>query len=325
MTLTPSDRLPEPAADVLLPTEPLAPSAGGRSPLRMAWDRFKRDRTAVAAGVVIVLLIAMAVFAPLLTFLDGHPPDATYSAALNAGLGGLPNGHLGGISGRFWLGVEPGTGRDLFSRIAYGARISLFISITATLATTVIAVGLGMAAGYFRGVVDTVISRLMDVMLAFPALIFMIALVAVVPAIPRIPLLIIILSFFGWPYLGRIVRGLTLSLREKEFVEAARSLGARDLYMIGHELLPNLAAPVIVTAMLTIPGYILAESGLSFLGLGVQPPTSSWGQMLAASLNWYATDPMYFIVPGFFLFVTVLGFNILGDGLERALNPQGTR
>src|SRR5579875_1856573 len=309
----------EPLDDSQLLLLPAGP--GSQSAWRVGWTRFRRDPVALASLIVIGLLIVMAVLAPVLTAINGHPPDAEYQNHLDPLLGGLPSGSVGGVSGSFWFGLEPGTGRDLFSMIVYGARVSLFVSVSATIVTVVVATLMGITAGFFGGWIDTIISRLMDLLLAFPSLIFMIALVAVLPSVPRLLLLIIILSVFGWPYLGRIVRGETMSLREREFVEAARAMGAPVRYTLLRELLPNLLTPIIVTSMLTVPTYITAEAGLSFLGLGIEPPTPSWGSMLANSLNWYATDPWYFIFPGFFLFLAVFSFNMAGDGLQRALDP----
>jgi peptide/nickel transport system permease protein len=286
------------------------------------WVRFRRDRLAVVSLGVISLIVLMAIFAPVLTAINGHPPDSEYPSTLNASLGGLPFGSFGGISSHFWLGVEPGTGRDLFSRIAYGARVSLIVSLSATVITVIIATTAGLLAGYFGGWIDSIIARVMDILLAFPSLIFMVALVSVLPSFPRLVLLVIILSVFGWPYLGRIVRGETISLKNREFVEAARASGASTKRILFRELLPNISAPILVTTMLTIPNYIVVEASLSFLGLGIEPPTPSWGSMLATALQWYATDPWYFIVPGAFLFVTVFGFNMIGDGLQRALDPR---
>jgi peptide/nickel transport system permease protein len=296
--------------------------ARGRSAWSALWVRYRRDRLAVVALVVVGLIILMAIAAPLITAINGHPPDSEYASTLNASLGGLPKGSFGGVSSHFWLGVEPGTGRDLFSRVAYGARVSLEVSISATIVTIVVATVLGMIAGYFGGWADSLIARVMDILLAFPSLIFMVALVSVLPSFPRLLLLVIILSVFGWPYLGRIVRGETLSLKSREFVEAARAMGASTPRILLRELLPNLSAPILVTTMLTIPQYIVVEASLSFLGLGIEPPTPSWGSMLSTALQWYVGDPWYFVVPGFFLFLTVFGFNMIGDGLQRALDPR---
>lgn len=299
--------------------------AGGGSPFRLAWRRLRRDKLGMTSLGVIVLLVLVAIFAPLLTALNGHPPGATYPNTLNDTLGGLPKGALGGISAKFWLGVEPSTGRDMFSLAVYGARTSLFISFAATIVTVLLAVVIGISAGYFGGWIDQVLSRLTDLTMTFPGLIFMIALIAVLPNFPRIPLLIILMSVFSWPWLARLLRGQVISLREREFVEAATAIGARNAAIVFRELLPNLVAPITVSTALMIPGFIGYEAGLSFLGLGVPPGTPSWGEMLSASLTWYATDPMYFIVPGVLLFLTVLSFNLFGDALQSALDPKKLR
>ena len=293
------------------------------SPTQIAWRRFRRDKVAMTCAVVVVVLILIAILAPVLTAINGHPPNQPYPDRLDSALGGLPLGHAGGISSTFWLGVEPGTGRDLFSRVVYGARISLLVSLSAAVVTTIMGTVAGLCAGYFGGWVDAIIGRLMDLFFSFPALIFMIALVAVLPNLPRIPLLVAILSTFAWPTLGRIVRGQTLSLRKQEFVESAEAAGCGTRFVLVKELLPNLVAPISVYSTMVIPAFIESEAALSFLGLGIQPPTASWGQMLSSSVTWYATDSLYFVVPGFFLFVTVLAFNLLGDGLRDALDPRG--
>ena len=295
------------------------------SPARLAWRRLRRDKIAMVSLGTVVFLVLVAIFAPVLTALNGHPPGASYPATLNDTLGGLPRGGWGGVSARFWLGVEPATGHDLFSLAVYGARTSLFIAGTATLVTVAIALLVGIPAGYFGGWVDQVLSRFTDVVMSFPALIFMIALMAVLTDVPRIPLLITLMSVFNWPYLARLVRGQVISLREREFIEAAASLGARNGAILFTELLPNVLSPIIVTSMLMVPVYIGLEAALSFLGLGVSPGTPSWGEMLSASLTWYATDPMYFIVPGGLLFITVLAFNLFGDALQNALDPRKIR
>jgi peptide/nickel transport system permease protein len=235
------------------------------------------------------------------------------------------------MSGDFLLGVDPTFGRDVFSRILYGAQISLTVAFLAAAFSVVIGVILGAAAGYFGGWVDAMISRVMDVLLAFPQLLFSIALVSVMPnslfgvsgSGVRMLILVIVIGFFGWPYIGRIVRGQALSLREREFVDAARSLGAGSVHILFRELLPNLVAPILVYTTLIIPTNILSEAALSFLGAGVKPPTPSWGQMLSEATKIYQADPTYMVVPGLAIFVTVLAFNLFGDGLRDALDPKG--
>ena len=304
----------------------------GRSPGRIAWERLKRDKVALGGGIVVLLLILVGILAPVLCAIEGQNPDDFHSNLLNTDLGiGLPNGSFGGISASHWLGLEPSTGRDIFARIVYGAQISLIVAFGAAALAVVIGVLLGMAAGFLGGWVDTAVSRSMDVLLSFPQLLFSIALVSVVPAklfgmggsAPRIMVLIFVIGFFGWPYIGRIVRGQTLSLREREFVEAARSLGAGRIHILIKELLPNLVAPILVYTTLMIPTNILNEAALSFLGVGVQPPTPSWGQGLSDAIQYYTIDLPDLLIPGLAIFVTVLAFNLFGDGLRDALDPKG--
>jgi peptide/nickel transport system permease protein len=302
----------------------------GRSPGRIAWDRLKKDKVALGGGVVVILLILVAIFAPVLTKFFGHPPNEYHSDQINPDLQ-LPIGSFGGISSNFLLGVEPVTGRDIFSRVVYGAQISLLVAFLSAVVAVAIGVVLGAAAGYIGGWFDSLVSRVMDVMLAFPQLLFSIALVSVLPdsiggfggSSLRISVLIIVIGFFGWPYIGRIVRGQVLSLREREFIEASRSLGAGKIHILFKELLPNLVAPILVYATLMIPTNILTEAALSFLGVGVKPPTASWGAMLSDAISYYQYDPTYMVVPGLAIFITVLAFNLFGDGLRDALDPKG--
>ncbi|MEU7892980.1 ABC transporter permease [Nonomuraea sp. NPDC049152] len=303
----------------------------GRSLGQIAWRRLKRDRVAMAGAIVIIFLMLVAVFAPLIVGLLGHDPLQYHEDLVDSGTL-APKGQLGGMSWDFLFGVEPVNGRDIFSRVVYGARISLLIAFLATLLSVVIGTTLGVIAGFFGGWIDTLIGRAMDVFLAFPLLVFALALAGVVPDQAfglsgdtlRVTLLIFIIGFFNWPYLGRIIRGQTLSLREREFVDAAKSLGARGPYIIFRELLPNLIAPILIYATLLIPSNILFEAALSFLGVGVRPPTPTWGGMLSEAARFY-TIPHFMIFPGLAIFITVLAFNLFGDGLRDALDPRGNR
>lgn len=294
------------------------PAAGRRG---RTWQVLSRPGVR-AAAVVITILVLAALAAPLITGLAGTSPTAFDRSAVDEGLGGLPVGHLGGVSAHHLLGVEPGNGRDVLARLVYGARVSLLIALAATAVSTVLGAALGLVAGYFGGVVDTVVSRLTDLVMSFPALIFMIALMAAAPGVNRQLMLITVLGFFGWPYVARIVRGQAMVLRHTEFAEAARALGAGRTDLLLREILPNLAGPILVVATMSIPSCVAAEAGLSFLGVGVRPPTPSWGQMIASAVPWYATDPTYFVIPCLALFATVLAFNVLGDAIREALDPR---
>jgi len=299
----------------------------GRSLGQIAWMRLRRDKVAMAGGIVIVVLILVAIIGPFLV----QDPTIYHNNLINPTFS-RPNGPLGGISAAHPLGVEPVTGRDMLSRVVNGARVSLLIAFLATALAVAIGVVMGVIAGYFGGWGDAVIARLMDIFLAFPLLVFAIALVGVMPSSAfgltgnglRIWLLVFIIGFFAWPYMGRIIRGQTLSLREREFVDAARSLGARGPYVLFRELLPNLWGPILVYSTLLIPTNILFEAALSYLGVGIIPPQPTWGGMLsdAVSGGYYAIDPMFMIIPGFAIFITVLAFNLFGDGLRDALDPR---
>jgi len=318
------------AADV--PPEAVLQGAGGatiegRSPWRITWLRLRKDKVAMAGGIFVLLLIVVAVIGP---FFVQNPN--TYHANLISPTYSRPNGAFGGISLAHPLGVEPVTGRDMLARVVVGARYSLLIGFLATVLAVVIGVIMGVIAGYFGGWVDSVIARLMDIFLAFPLLVFAIALIGVIPSSAfglsgntlRVALLVFVIGFFAWPYMGRIIRGQTLSLREREFVDAARSLGARRPYIMFRELLPNLMGPILVYATLLIPTNILFEAALDYLGVGLIPPTPSWGQMLsnAVTQQYFQLDPMYMIIPGLAIFITVMAFNLFGDGLRDALDPR---
>jgi ABC-type dipeptide/oligopeptide/nickel transport system permease subunit len=299
----------------------------GRSLGQIAWQRLRGDRVAIAGGLIVVVLLVVAVIGPFFV----QNPDTYHPDLINPTFS-RPNGPLGGISLAHPFGVEPVTGRDMLARVVVGARYSLLIGFVATALAVVIGVVMGVIAGYFGGWVDSLIGRAMDVFLAFPLLVFAIALVGVIPGSAfglsgntlRVTLLIFIIGFFAWPYIGRIIRGQTLSLREREFVDAARSLGARSPYILFRELLPNLVGPVLVYATLLIPTNILFEAALDYLGVGLIPPTPSWGNMLsnAVTQGFYYVDPMYMVIPGLSIFITILAFNLFGDGLRDALDPR---
>jgi peptide/nickel transport system permease protein/oligopeptide transport system permease protein len=302
----------------------------GRSLGQIAWMRLRQDKVAMAGGIVVIFLILVAIFGP---YLVQNP--LTYHENLIDPTFSRPYGTLGGISAAHPFGVEPITGRDLLARIVNGARVSLVIAFLSTALAVGIGMVMGVVAGYFGGWVDSVIARAMDIFLAFPLLVFAIALVGVIPSSAfglsgnslRIGLLIFVIGFFAWPYMGRIIRGQTLSLREREFVDAARSLGARGPYILFRELLPNLVGPILVYSTLLIPTNILFEAALSYLGVGIIPPTPSWGGMISDAVNTgiYSVDPMYMIIPGLAIFITVMAFNLFGDGLRDALDPKSSR
>jgi peptide/nickel transport system permease protein len=299
----------------------------GRSLGQIAWMRLRRDKVAMGGGVVVVFLILVAIIGPHVV----QNPDTFHANLINPTFL-RPNGFFGGISLAHPLGVEPETGRDVLARIVVGAQYSLLIASLATVLAVSIGTFFGIIAGYFGGWVDSLIARTMDVFLAFPLLVFALALAGVIPNTAfglsgntlRIAVLIFVIGFFNWPYMGRIIRGQTLSLREREFVDAARSLGARGPYILFRELLPNLVAPILVYATLLIPTNILFEAALDYLGVGLYVPTPTWGQMLSSAVQnqYYSIDPEYMLVPGLAIFITVMAFNLFGDGLRDALDPR---
>lgn len=306
----------------------------GRSLGQLAWRKLKSDKVAMGGGIVAALLIVVGFGCPLITKWYGQNITDTHYELVNAGTQ-LPIGAHGGISGTHWLGVTPVLGQDIFAQILFGLRTSLIIGLLATVFSLVFGVSLGLIAGYYRGKVDTIIARFMDLLLSFPSLLFAIALVTVVQLRPstfglsgvvrQYAVIIFVLGFFGFPYVGRIVRGQVLSLREKEFVEAARSLGASDYRIISKEILPNVIGPILVYTTLTIPNYILGEAGLSFLGAGIQPPNVSLGQLMSAAIGFFQVDAIFLLAPGLTIFILVLAFNLFGDGLRDSIDPKSRR
>jgi len=290
----------------------------GRSQWQLTWRRLRSDKVAIAAIVVIMIMVGLAIAAPAIASLVHHPPNTAYPLTGQDAAGNPVGPHTNG----FWLGTDD-TGRDLLVRILYGARISLFIGILTTLIATVAGVTVGLMAGYFGGIIDSVLGRLTDAVLAFPYVLLALALAIVIG--PSLTVIIGVIAFFSWAGIARIVRGQTLSLKEKEYIEAARSIGAGPFRIMFIDILPNLLAPVLVLATLYIPNAVVFEATLSFLGLGIQPPTASWGNILSSAQPFYQVAWWYVVFPALALLVTTLAFNLLGDGIRDAMDPTTER
>lgn len=281
------------------------------------YSRSKRDLSSVTAivGIAIIsLFVLLAIFADLFTLITGNDPYSENPDVLSDS--SLPTG-IGGISSKHWFGVTPLRGIDLFAIISHGARISLGIGLASTAISVVLGVVIGVIAGYFGGFVDFAISRIMDVFFGFPFLIFAIALSAIVPqTFPRPLLLTLIIGFFGWPSMARLVRGETLSLKNRHFAVASRVMGASAFHVLRNQILPNMLPIIIVNTTLSIPGRIALEAALSFLGVGMNPPSPSWGRSISDAVQWALVDPWYLIFLGLSLSLLALGFNMLGDWLS---------
>ncbi len=358
-----------------------------RSPFQLFWGRIRHDKVTLVSFIFIVFLIFCAIFAKqIIEILGVRPPNEQSTKYLDSfGSASGPN-----FSTNTFFGTD-GVGRDVFSRTLYGARISLAVAFISTFLVMVIGVTIGIIAAYYRGWADTLLSRIMDVMLAFPVLLLALGLgsacsqpggctiaqysafgrvlliigvvgalvtvvvrrslrprellktvagwlIFIIPGLfllvihshggftlnPGLPVVIFVIVLSGWPYIARIIRGQVLSLREKEFVEAAKALGASDRRIMLRHILPNLVAPIIVYTTLLIPTNILFEAALSFLGIGVQPPTASWGAMISDATDIFDTAWWYMTFPGVALVLTVLAFNLVGDGMQDALNPKAS-
>lgn len=318
-------------AETLEQTE-IAPAEPGRvivgkSPGQLFWMRFRSDRVALVGLAFIVLLVVLALTAPLISrFISHHGPNELFRAEILNEFG-LPSGP----NGDFWFGSDR-HGHDLFVRVIYGTRTSLLIAVLATLFAVAVGVLLGMTAGYFRGWADTAISRAIDVMLSMPLLLFAIGIVSTCSVgregcfgglvRPGVPVVVFVIALFSWPQIARLVRGQTLSIREREFIEASRVLGASNRSIMLREVLPNLVAPIIVYATLIIPTNIIFAASLSYLGLGVSQRTPDWGRQLAEASQIFDIAWWTMVFPGLFLFLTTLAFNLVGDGLRDALDPR---
>jgi peptide/nickel transport system permease protein len=320
------------ASETLLESEPIdlgnesAAEIAARSPLELFWRRLRSDKVALLALGIVLFMIVVAIFAPLIVKAFGLPNPNTQNDNLLDDFGSPT-----GPSGAHPFGVDE-RGRDVLSRVIYGSRVSLEAALISTALIVLIGVTAGLITGYFRGRVDTILSRIMDLFLAFPVLVLAVGLgVACADGClggviqPGLPVVIFVITLTTWPYMARIVRGQVLSLREREFVEASRSLGASDRRIIFREILPNLIAPIIVYATVLIPQNILYEAALSFLGVGVDPSKPSWGAMISDATSIFQDAWWFMVFPGLALLITVLAFNIVGDGLQDALNPRTSK
>jgi peptide/nickel transport system permease protein len=319
------------SSDLLLESPEIAePPVGGetiaaRSPLQLFWRRFRKDRVAmVALGFIVILLLVAIFHRPIVHALGLPGPNDQDSDRLD------DFGQPSGPSSTDPFGVDT-RGRDIASRVFYGAWVSIRVAFISTGIAIFVGVVVGLLAGYYRGWTDTALSRVMDVMLAFPVLVLALGLGAACTLgngclggliKPGINVVVVVIALTTWPYMARIVRGQVLSLREKEFIDASRSLGAQDSRILFKEILPNLVAPIIVYGTVLIPQNILYEAALSFLGVGIQPPNASWGQMISDASDIFDTAWWYMTFPGLALLLTVLAFNLVGDGLQDALNPR---
>ncbi|MBA9047896.1 ABC transporter permease [Streptomyces griseofuscus] len=312
----------------------------GRSPGQLMWTRFKRDRTGVISAYVVGFFFLIGLLAPLISKVYGKNPYTVYADERpdlfdSAGVPVHPNG---GISGQFWFGLEPGNGYDVFTKLIYGIRTSLMISVAVTVAVVVTGILLGVAAGYLGGKTDYFIGRVIDFLLAFPAQLFFIASMPVVvslfvsprdetPTYVRVLALIIVQWFLGWMGLGRILRGTALALREREFIEAAKVSGASPWRIIRKEILPNIVTPLLVQSTYLLPNFVTAEAGLSYLGVGIVEPTPDWGQMFSKASTELVmqNDITYMFFPGISMIVFVVAFNLLGDSVRDAFDPKTAR
>jgi peptide/nickel transport system permease protein len=302
-----------------------------RSPRQIAWMRFKRNKVGVISAILSVTILSLSLMAPLVTRILGLDKDELNLDLLD--VSGIPTV---GYSLEHPLGLIPGTGRDFLAQLLYGSRISFLVAIFTTITALTIGLFIGIIGGYFRGRVDNYLGRTTDFLLAFPAFFMIVALSE--PMVRRIEgagiaqgnsarilFLIIFLSFFGWPGFSRLIRSQVLSIREREYVTAAQAMGASRSRVILKELLPNLWAPVIVVVSLSLPGYLAAEAVYSFLGIGVQPPASTWGILLSNATRYVTIMPSFFLIAAGSLVIVVLAFNLVGDALRDALDPRSDR
>jgi peptide/nickel transport system permease protein len=306
----------------------------GRSPSQIALTRLRGDKMALVCVGVVLFFVLVAIFAPVLTAIEGQ----NY-ADFNTDLVDQYGFPIIGPNSEHWFGVEPKTGRDLFAQWVYGARPSLVIATIAALASSIIGVIAGLVAGFSGGWIDRAISWVIDFVLSLPYLLVAIAVIPVAVswrggvdqlsptdnANIRFVGLIVVLVFFGWAGLARLIRGEVISLREREFIAAAKVLGVPTRRVLTKELLPNLVAPIVISLSLALPGYIVAEAGLSFLGVGLIEPIPSWGQMISKATVYYQADPLYLWLPVLGVSLLTLALSWLGDSVRDAFDPKTRR
>ncbi|MEU3708947.1 ABC transporter permease [Streptomyces catenulae] len=310
----------------------------GRSPGQLMWARFKRDRTGMFCGIVVLAFFVISALAPVIASLYGKDPYTFYSNSDPNLLDefGFPSGPNGGVSGDFWFGIEPQLGRDLFTQLLYGMRTSLGISVAVTILVVITGTILGVTAGYLGGRTDYWLGRVMDFLMAFPSQLTFVAFMPVVvalfvppgdetPTYIRVVALILVQWALGWMGLARLLRGQVLSLREREFVEAAKITGASPWRIIRKELLPNVVTPILVQSTYMLPLFVTAEAGLSYLGVGIMEPTPDWGRLFRTAGNIYESDPTFLLFPGAAMVIFVLCFNLLGDSVRDAFDPKSGR
>jgi peptide/nickel transport system permease protein len=330
-----SDTFPSLMSEAKVDTAETASVLAGRSPGQIAWMRFRRNKIGVGAGIVSIAILLASIFAPLVSRILGIDPDTLNLEMLDSS--GIPTAPRGGMSLDHPLGVIPGTGRDLLAQLLYGSRISFLIAFITTAVALTVGLFVGIAGGYLGGRVDNALGRFTDFFLAFPAFFMIVALST--PVIQRlqgagifegentarIVFLIVFLAFFGWPGFSRIIRSQVLSIRERDYITAAQAMGASRKRVIFKEIIPNVWAPVIVVASLSLPGYLAAESVYSYLGLGIQPPASTWGILLSNASRFVTAMPSFFLTVAGSLVIVVLAFNLVGDALRDALDPRTER
>ncbi|MDT3399552.1 ABC transporter permease [Streptomyces sp. B1866] len=311
----------------------------GLAPRQLMWRRFKRDRAGMISAGVVLFFVLVALLAPVISWLYGKDAYTVYGLddpTLLDPVTGFPVKANGGIDGEHWFGIEPKLGRDVFMQLVFGIRTSLLIGLAATALSTLTGIVVGVAAGFLGGRTDYFLGRLIDLLLSFPQQLFFVAFMPVVtalfvspqketPTYFRVTALVLVLWVLGWMKLARLLRGQVLSLREREYVDAARVTGASSWRVIRRELLPNLTTPILVQATLMLPAFVTAEAGLSFLGVGIVEPTPDWGRMFAKGADFYEGDITYMFFPGIAMVAFVVAFNLLGDSVRDALDPKTTR